>query len=39
MTNEEIRDYYDLNPDTTLKELSTVTGLTINELKTILMGN
>jgi len=38
MTHEHIREIYDRNPNMTLKELSQITGLTINKLKTILMG-
>ena len=38
MTHEHIREIYDRNPNLTLKELSRITGLTINKLKTILMG-
>ena len=37
MTNQEIRDYYDRHPDMTLAELSRVTGLSIPQLKRILM--
>ena len=38
MTNDEIRDLYDSNPNMTLGELARVTGKTIAELKRILMG-
>jgi len=38
MTHEHIREIYDRNPNMTLKELSQKTGLSINKLKTILMG-
>jgi hypothetical protein len=38
MTHEHIREIYDRNPNLTLKELSRITGLNINKLKTILMG-
>jgi len=37
MTPEQIRDYYDRHPNLTLAELSRVTGLTIPQLKRILM--
>lgn len=37
MTHDEIRDYYDSHPDLTLAELSRITGLTVKELKRILM--
>ncbi len=38
MTNKQICELYDQNPNMTLKELSQITGLTIAKLKTILMG-
>ena len=38
MTNDEIRDIYDTNPNMTLAELARLTGKTIAELKRILMG-
>lgn len=38
MTNEQLRRYYDQRPDLTLKVLSELTGKTIKQLKTILMG-
>lgn len=37
MTPEQIRDYYDRHPNLTLAELSRATGLTISQLKRILM--
>jgi len=37
MTPEQIRDYYDRHPNLTLAELSRVTGLTVPQLKRILM--
>lgn len=39
MTNQEICDLYDANPDMTLSQLARITGLSVNELKRILMGN
>lgn len=36
MTNQQICDFYDANPDLTLAELSRLTGLTVDQLKTIL---
>jgi hypothetical protein len=36
--DDHIREIYDQNPNLTLKELSQKTGLSINKLKTILMG-
>jgi hypothetical protein len=38
MTNEQITDYYDTHPNITLSQLSAITGKTIAQLKTILMG-
>jgi hypothetical protein len=38
MTYDQIRELYDQNLNMTLKELSQITGLTINKLKIILMG-
>ena len=38
MTPAEIIDYYDTHPDLTLAEFSRMTGLSIQQLKTILMG-
>lgn len=38
MTNDDIIDLYDSNPDMTLAELSTLTCMTIADLKQILMG-
>lgn len=37
MTNAEIRTFYDINPNLTLKQLSEKTGKTISELKKILL--
>ena len=37
MTPEQIRDYYDRHPNITLADLSRVTGLTVPQLKRILM--
>ena len=37
MTNDEIRDLYDTNPNMTLGELARLTGKTVAELKRILM--
>lgn len=36
MTNAEIKELYDNNPNMTLGELSRITGLSIKELKFIL---
>ena len=38
MTNKQIRELYDNNPNMTLRELSRITGLSILDLKLILMG-
>ena len=38
MTDAQIRRYYDQRPDLTLKVLSELTGNTVKQLKTILMG-
>jgi hypothetical protein len=38
MTNAQIIEYYDSHLNLTLSELSKITGKTIKELKTILMG-
>lgn len=38
MTNQQIIDLYDTNPNLTLAELSKITGLSVPQLKTILMG-
>ena len=38
MTNQQIRELYDNNPNMTLRELSRITGLSILDLKLILMG-
>jgi hypothetical protein len=37
MTNEQITELYDLNPDLTLAQLSRITGKSVSELKQILM--
>ena len=37
-TDEEISDYYDSHLNMTLRELSARTGRSVQELKTILMG-
>lgn len=37
-TNEDIREYYDLNPNLTLLTYAGMLGLTGGELKDILMG-
>jgi hypothetical protein len=36
MTNSQICDFYDNNPNLTLAQLSKITGLSIDQLKTIL---
>jgi len=36
-TDERIREYYDSTPDLTLFELSHITGLTVKQLKKVLM--
>lgn len=38
MSEQEICEMYDSNPDMTLEELSRITGYTVRELKRILMG-
>ena len=38
MTNQQIIEFYDRNLNMTLRELSKITGKTIQQLKTILMG-
>lgn len=38
MTNNEICEYYDSNPNLTLAQLAQLTGKTIAQLKIILMG-
>jgi hypothetical protein len=38
MTNQAICEYYDSNPNLTLAQLAQLTGKTIAQLKTILMG-
>jgi hypothetical protein len=38
MTNDQICEYYDQNPNLTLSQLAQLTGKTIAQLKTILMG-
>jgi len=37
MTNKQIRELYDANPNMTLRELERITGLDIASLKLILM--
>lgn len=37
MSNEQIIDLYDANPDLTLAQLSRITGKSVAELKQILM--
>ena len=37
MSNQDIIDLYDANPDLTLTQLSRLTGLSISQLKKILM--
>ena len=37
MNAQQIREYYDARPDLTLAELSRITGLSVAELKKILM--
>lgn len=37
MSNQDIIDLYDSNPDLTLQQLSRITGKTVIELKRILM--
>ena len=39
MTNQQIKELYDNNPNMTLRELSQITGLSILDLKLILMGD
>lgn len=38
MSAEQIIDLYDQNPDLTLSRLARITGWTVKELKTLLMG-
>jgi hypothetical protein len=38
MTNQQIIDFYDQNLNLTLAQLAAITGKTVRELKTILMG-
>jgi lambda repressor-like predicted transcriptional regulator len=38
MTNQQIIDLYDTNPNITLAELSKITGLSVQQLKNILVG-
>jgi hypothetical protein len=38
MSNNEIIDLYDSNPNLTLAELSKITGLSVQQLKKILLG-
>ena len=37
MTKQEIIEYYDSNPNLTLKQLSAITGKSVDQLKLILM--
>jgi hypothetical protein len=37
MTDQEIKDIYDLNPDMTLELLAIMAGISVEELKKILM--
>ena len=37
MSHDQIREFYDLNPDLTLSELARITGLSVSQLKRILM--
>ena len=37
MTNDEIKELYDINPNMTLAQLARITGKTIQQLKQILM--
>jgi hypothetical protein len=39
MTDQEIRDLFDENLNLTLRELSNISGKSVEELKNILMGN
>lgn len=36
-SDDEIREMFDQNPDLTLSQLERITGLTVSELKSILM--
>lgn len=38
LSDDEIREFYDLHPDITLDQLARITGKTVAELKKILMG-
>jgi hypothetical protein len=38
MSNQDIADFYDSNPDMTLAQLARVTGKTVAQLKQILIG-
>ena len=38
MTNDQIADLYDFNPNMTLAQLSRITGKSVEQLKKILMG-
>ncbi len=38
MTHDQIRDYFDTHPNVTLAQLSRMTGLSVADLKKILMG-
>jgi|TARA_A100000172_G_scaffold80978_1_gene72228 hypothetical protein len=39
MTDQEIKDLFDENLNLTLRELSNISGKSVEELKNILMGN
>ena len=39
MTDQDICDYYDENPDLTIRQLASYVGLSENQLKDILMGD
>ena len=39
LTNDQIRELYDSHLNMTLQELSNLTGLSINALKKIILGN
>jgi DNA-binding CsgD family transcriptional regulator len=38
MTNDQIAELFDLNPNMTLAQLSRITGKSVEQLKKILMG-
>ena len=38
MSDADICEFYDLNPDITLAQLANITGKTVEELKQILLG-